>query len=48
MADTIKVALTPATIDTQPGVPVEIVVAIHNTGPTVEQYDLEIEGLPRE
>ncbi len=48
MADTIKVTLTPATIDAQPSVPVDIVVAIHNTGPTVEQYDLEIEGLPRE
>ncbi len=48
MADTIKATLTPATIDAQPGVPVDIVVAIHNTGPTVEQYDLAIEGLPRE
>jgi len=44
MADTIKVTLAPTTIEMRPGAPFEVVVTIHNTGPAVEQYDLELDG----
>ncbi|MDB5074863.1 MAG: serine/threonine protein kinase with domain, partial [Chloroflexi bacterium] len=45
MADSIKVTLTPSTIEARPSTPAVMVVTIHNTGQTVEQYSIEIEGL---
>jgi hypothetical protein len=48
MPSAIKITLTPAAIEARPTTPVELVVTLQNTGSTVEQYAIEVEGLPRE
>ncbi|MGH2387286.1 MAG: hypothetical protein ACRDIE_03715, partial [Chloroflexota bacterium] len=48
MAAAIKITLTPATLETRPTSPVDLVVTIHNTGAAVEQYEIKLDGLPRE
>lgn len=47
MSDTIRVSLTPETVSLQPGGDVvEVIVSIQNTGTTVDQYAVELDGLP--
>src|SRR5665213_2348984 len=44
----IKITLTPAEIEARSTTPVDLVVTLHNTGPTVEQYAIKLERLRRE
>ncbi|HLB12469.1 MAG TPA: hypothetical protein VJO15_05875 [Dehalococcoidia bacterium] len=46
MSDRIRVSLTPPTVEAEAGGrPVEVTVAVQNSGPVVDQYTLELEGL---
>lgn len=47
MVDAIRISLTPDTLTAQPsGDPVESVITIQNTGTAVDQYAVELDGLP--
>ena len=46
MADTIKVTMSPTTLEARPNTPIQLALSIHNVGTTVDHYGLEIEGLP--
>lgn len=47
MADRIRVEVTPATAQVDAGGrPQEVTVTVYNAGPVVDQYTLELEGLP--
>lgn len=47
MADAIRVNMVPDTLEVLPdGDPVEVVVTIQNTGMAVDQYAVELDGLP--
>ncbi len=47
MSDSIRVSLTPDSLKTMPaGDAVEAVVTIQNVGTSVDQYAVELDGLP--